>query len=91
MFSEKEFIKDRNEAFASGDKEKLLAYCKKYNIHIPKNEDTFWAGIHKAICNLYLIDNSPISIEQYNESYDWLIAHGCSPSLMGGEEECSEN
>lgn len=87
MFSEKEFIKDRNEALASGDKDKILAYCKKYNITIPDNENTLWAGIHKAICNMYLLENSPISIEQYNKSYDWLAEHDYSPSMMGGEED----
>ena len=27
-----DFLKDRNEAFASGDEEKIKAYCKKYKI-----------------------------------------------------------
>lgn len=85
MFSREEFIKDRNEAFASGDKEKILTYCKKYGVTIPENEEIFWAGIHKAICNMYLLEDSPISIEQYNKSYDWLNEHGYSPSVMGGE------
>lgn len=81
-----EFVKDRNEAFASGDENKVKEYCKKYGIDIPKDEKTFLAGMHKAICNLYLVDNSPISIEQYNVSYDWLKENGYSPSIMGGEE-----
>ena len=28
-----DFIKDRNEAFVSMDKEKIIAYCEKYKIH----------------------------------------------------------
>lgn len=60
------YIQDRNEAFASMDKEKILAYCKKYKIKIP--------------------ENSPISLEQYNESYEWLTERGHTPSIMGGEK-----
>ena len=76
-----DFIKDRNEAFASMDKDKILAYCKKYKINIPKDKNTFWAGVHKTVCNLYLLENSPISKEQYDASYDWLKDHGCSPVI----------
>lgn len=82
----KDFIKDRDKAFSSMDKEKILAYCKKYDIQIPEDEDVFWAGVHKTVCNLFLLENSPISIEQYNKSYDWLTEHGYSPSIMGGEK-----
>ena len=81
-----EFIKDRDEAFASGDEEKVKAYCKKYKIDIPKDEETFKAGMHKAICNMYSVPNSVISLEQYERSYNWLIANGYSPSITGGEE-----
>ena len=76
-----DFIKDRNEAFASMDKDKILAYCEKYEINIPEDEDTFWAGVHKTICNLYLLENSPVSKEQYDMSYDWLKDHGYSPVI----------
>lgn len=81
-----EFIKDRNEAFASGDPDKVKEYCKKYDITIPEDETTFLAGMHKAICNLYLLPDTVINQKQYNDSYDWLISHGCSPSIMEGEE-----
>ena len=83
-----EFIKDRNETLASGDIDKIKEYCKKYNIAIPEDEKTFLAGIHKAVCNLYLLENSPITIEQYIKSYDWLAENGYSPSIYdnGGEE-----
>lgn len=81
-----EWIKDRNEAFASMDEKKIRAYMKKYNISIPEKEEVFWAGVHKVICNLYLFDDiNFISIEQYNKSYDWLQKHGYSPSIGGGK------
>lgn len=83
-----EFIKDRNEAFASGDINRIKEYCKKYGVTVPEDEKTFLAGIHKAICNLYLLEDSPITIEQYNISYDWLAENGYSPSIFnnGGDE-----
>lgn len=81
-----EFIKDRDEAFASGDIEKVKAYCEKYDIEIPEDENIFKAGMHKAICNMYLMPDSKISLEQYNRSYEWLIANGYTPSIVGGEE-----
>ena len=76
------YIQDRNEAFISMDKDKILAYCEKYKISVPENEEIFWTGVHKVICNLFLSDDSPISIEQYNKSYEWLIEHGYTPSLF---------
>ena len=76
-----DFIKDRNEAFISMDKDKIIAYCEKYKIAIPENEDDFWAGAHKVICNLFLLEDSPISVEQYNKSYEWLATHGYSPTI----------
>ena len=81
-----EFIKDRDEAFASGDIAKVREYCKKYEIEIPKDENVFLAGMHKAICNMYLIPDSQISLDQYEKSYNWLIANGYTPSITGGEE-----
>jgi hypothetical protein len=81
-----EFIKDRDEAVASGDIEKVRAYCKKYDIEIPEDENIFKASMHKAICNMYLMPDSKISLEQYNRSYEWLIANGYTPSIVGGEE-----
>ena len=81
-----EFIKDRDEAFASGDIAKVREYCKKYEIEIPEDENVFLAGMHKAICNMYLMPDTKISLEQYERSYNWLIANGYAPSVTGGEE-----
>lgn len=83
---EKEFIKNRDEALASGDIEKVRAYCEKYNIEMPEDEEVFKAGMHKSICDMYLMSNSKISLEQYEKSYNWLMANGYTPSITGGEE-----
>ena len=82
----KDFIDDRNKAFSSGSKEKIIAYCKKYHIAIPKDEEVFWAGVHKSICNLYLMADSPINMKQYIASSDWLREHGYTESIIGGEK-----
>ena len=43
------FVKDRDEALLSLDKDKIFAYLKKYGIfEYPVNEEVFWAGMHKA-------------------------------------------
>lgn len=81
----KDFIEDRNEAFASGDEEKIKAYCKKYHIDIPKDKETFLAGIHKTICNLFLNPDTTITLKQFNKSFDWLVDHGYNPSITKGE------
>lgn len=70
MYSD--FIKERNEALLSLDKEKIYAYAYKYDIKFPDNEKDFWAGIHKAICNLYRIPVNNISKEEYERSKKWL-------------------
>lgn len=80
------YIKDRNEAFKSMDKEKILAYCKKYNITTPEDDDIFWTGVHKAVCNLFYSKTGEITLEQYEKSYNWLRERGKSPSIVGGEK-----
>lgn len=71
-----DFIKERNEALLSLDKEKILAYGKKYNVKFPEDEKILWAGVHKAICNLYLIPVNKITKEQYEKSKEWLKENG---------------
>lgn len=80
-----QFIKDRDETFSSCNEKKIREYCEKYNIKIPEDEDMFWAGVHKTICNLFLNVDTKITIQQFNKSYNWLLDHGYEPSI-GGEE-----
>ncbi len=42
------WIKDRDEALLSLDKDKIVAYCNKYNIPIPENERAFGQVSTKA-------------------------------------------
>lgn len=71
MASLEEFIRDRNEALISLDKKKIEAYCRKYGVHLPKNEEVFWAEIHKA--RLQIVD---ITREEKIKSAEWLAKHG---------------
>ena len=80
-----EFMKEREEVFSSMDEKRIKEYCAKYEISIPEKKDVFWAGVHKTICNLFLNPDTSITMEQYNNSYDWLKEHGYS-AVIGGEK-----
>lgn len=69
-----DFIKERNEAFFSLDKEKIISYCKKYSDDIPEDELVFWAGVRYAILGIASSND-----EQKNEAKQWLISHGFNP------------
>ena len=77
------FIKERNEALLSLDEDKIDRFMKKYNPNVKKPKDTkiYWAGVHKAICNLFLVPENEITIEQYERSYEWLENNGFSPEI----------
>lgn len=75
------FIEDRNKALLSLDKEKILEYGKKYNVKFPSDEKIFWAGVHKAICSLYIIPQNKIPKEQYKKSKEWLRQNGFSTKI----------
>ena len=70
----KEFIKERNEAFFSLDKDKIIAYCKKHNAEIPEDEVVFWAGVRYAILGIASSTN-----DQREEARHWLISNGFNP------------
>ena len=42
-FDIKQFVRERDEALRSLDKEKIIAYCKKYNVNIPHDEKVLFA------------------------------------------------
>ena len=67
----KKWVKERNAVMLSLDKEKIVAFCKKYSVPIPENETAFWAGVHKAIVHI----NSATE-EQKLDSTIWLLEHG---------------
>ena len=72
----KQFIRERDKALLSLDKEKIVAYCKKYGVPIPENELVFWAGVHKGIVSL-----NASTAEQKCNSAMWLVEHGFKPGI----------
>ena len=67
----KQFVKDRNEALLSLDKEKIIAYCIKWGVPIPAKEIVLWAGIHKARLEVTSFDESVKEV-----SRKWLRDNG---------------
>jgi hypothetical protein len=67
------FIRDRDEALLSLDKDKILAYSIKYGVHIPRDESVFWAGVHKARLALNCVDAEGKTI-----SRNWVAENGFS-------------
>lgn len=91
-YIKEEYIKDRNEAIISMDKEKILSFCEKYEIPTPDNEEVLWAGVHKVVCEVYLVylleeGDQPFEFKHFIKSYTWLIEHGYSPVYKDEEEE----
>ena len=72
----KKYVRERDEAFISLDKEKILAFCKRYKINLPENETVFWAGVHKVIIHI-----NSATFEQKQKSYEWLAEHGFRASI----------
>lgn len=66
-----QFTKERDEAVLTLDKDTIISFCQKYQVPIPKKELSFWAGIHKTICQI-----PSASPEQKKMSEAWLIEHG---------------
>lgn len=68
-----EFVKERNEALFSLDRDKIEAYMKKYDQleaeEVPENQ--FWATVYKAICG---ISNAPD--ELVSKARMWLHENG---------------
>jgi hypothetical protein len=65
------FIKERDESLLSLDEKKIRAYAKKYNVKMPEDSKTFWAGIHKARCAIGSIPEA-----EKQKSRDWLKENG---------------
>lgn len=76
-----EIEKQRDEAFISMDREKILAYLKSQGAPAPSAEIVLWASAHKT--RLYL---PCISLEEKEISRKWLIDNGFTPSVAGGQQ-----
>lgn len=77
-----QFVKERNEALYSLDRDKILAFVRKYNgeefAQQMENADelVFWGSVYKGIAN---ITNAPKAM--HNKAIAWLKEHGFSPVI----------
>ena len=72
----KKFLKERNEALLSLDKNKITKTFKKHGVKIPEDEQIFWAGVHKA-----RMEVSSFTEDVKKISRDWLILNGFYPGI----------
>lgn len=70
------YCAERDKAFLSLDEKRIRDFCKKYRINVPKNDLVFWAGVHKAICNM-----NAANAKQKLHSLIWLTEHGFKPEI----------
>lgn len=63
-----EFVKERDEALLSLDKERILKFTRKYGVQLPTTDKGFWGGVHKAILHL-----ESATDEQKEYSKQWLL------------------
>lgn len=71
------FVNERNAALLSMDKTKIMRFAKNYGLKIPTDDETFWKGVHKAICN---VTSFPWDVRQ--KSAYWLLEHGSTPEIF---------
>lgn len=71
-----DFVKERNEALLSLDKEKIIAFMGNWAVDVPQNDLVFWAMVHKAIVNL-----REATKEQKDKSFAWLLEIGFNPMI----------
>lgn len=70
------YAKERNRAFLSLAEKKIRAFCKKWNLAVPQNEQAFWAGVHKVIYH-----TTAATAEQKANSAAWLLENGFSTEI----------
>jgi len=73
--SRNKFIAERNQAFFSLDKNKIMEYSKKHCADLEEDvdEEVFWIGVHKSIT---AITSAPEHIRE--RSIKWLTDRGYS-------------
>lgn len=67
------FMRDRDEALLSLDRDKLEAYFRKYDVPMPADDLMFWTAIHKARTAV-----TSLPADERKKSREWLAQHGFS-------------
>ena len=76
----KEQLRDRHDLLMSLenlDFKKVIAYCHKYNVNIPKSQEVIIIGLHKARYH-----STDIPLELREKSKKWLRDRGYSEHLF---------
>lgn len=71
------FVKERNEALFSLDRERIEAYFRKRGSEMPKDDIAFWACVYKCICH---ITSAPEDL--VCKAKEWLYAHGMTEQIF---------
>lgn len=74
------FVAERNEALFSLNRNKIMAFAKKYNNPIAKegvSDEVFWASVYKAIYN---ITTAPPELKRV--AIRWLRQHGFTTEVL---------
>ena len=76
------FVAERNEALFSLDKNKIIAFAKKYNNPIEGlaeaiSDEVFWALVYKAIYN-----TTTVPPELKRVAIRWLRQHGFTTEVL---------
>lgn len=71
-----QYIKERDEALLSLEKEKIIAFCKKYNLPYAKKDKVFWAEVYKCIFHI-----NASSAQQKLNAQCWLIENGFATDI----------
>lgn len=73
----KNFVKVRNEAMFSLNRNKIEDYFAWIGQPLPENDIVFWATVHKCICNITTAPSELVS-----KSKLWLFEHGMSSRIF---------
>lgn len=71
-----QYVRDRNAALFSLDKNKILRFCRHYGITLPAAEDVFWAAVFKSILH---ITDAPENLKA--QAREWLKENGFKEAL----------
>jgi hypothetical protein len=75
-----EFLKSRDEALLSLDKEKILEHAQRFKVKMPDDEKVFWIAVHKARIAITYFPDSEKAI-----SILWLTERGYRTEIFGDE------
>jgi len=76
MIKSASFVKERNEALFSLDRERIERYVASRGCNEPVDDIVFWGGVYKAIL---CIPNAPVDVVE--KALTWLEEHGMQPTI----------